>query len=263
MTENFLNRPGRCPVRATPPSDAQAEPGPELVQLASRSLNRRTVLKVGGIGAMAATVGTVGAAAWTPLRAKAAATKPMGSMAQSATGPLPDIQFDIGAFVHPAQTIAGVLVDFGVLYTFLAPAALTRNPSKRDQAVLASAMNAIEQAYAFSPSGVFTFIAYGVPYFNRLPKSLVASAMPRLTSNTSRFALEEAVAGPTDVSPLNPGVTKRLYNVPVQIEANDVLFTLRSDSLVNITEVAAWFNGDIFSSTAPVQYLSPSFRQPV
>ncbi len=257
MTENFLNRPGRCPVRATPPSDAQAEPGPELVQLASRSLNRRTVLKVGGIGAMAATVGTVGAAAWTPLRAKAATTRPMGSMAQSAAGPLPDIQFDIGAFVHPAQTIAGVLVDFGVLYTFLAPASLTRNPSKRDQAVLASALNTIEQAYAFSPSGVFTFIAYGVPYFNRLPKSLVASAMPRLSSNTSRFALEEAVPGPTDVSPLNPGVTKRLYNVPVQIETNDVLFTLRSDSLVNITEVAAWFNGsDILNN----QFVaSPSF----
>ncbi|HEY3907967.1 MAG TPA: hypothetical protein VGM14_28945 [Streptosporangiaceae bacterium] len=227
------------------------------MQLASRALNRRTVLKVGGIGAMAATVGTVGAAAWTPLRAKAATTRPMGSMAQSASGPLPDIQFDIGAFVHPAQTIAGVLVDFGVLYTFLAPAALTRNPTKRDQAVLASALNTIEQAYAFSPSGVFTFIAYGVPYFNRLPKSLVASAMPRLTSNTSRFALEEAVPSPTDVSPLNPGVTKRLYNVPVQIETNDVLFTLRSDSLVNITEVAAWFNGsDILNN----QFVaSPSF----
>jgi hypothetical protein len=260
MTESSLNRPGRCPVRATPPSDAAASaaPAPELVQLASRPLNRRTVLRVGGVGAMAATIGTVGAAAWTPLRAKAAGTRPMGSMAQAASGPLPDIQFDIGAFVHPAQTIAGVLVDFGVLYTFLAPASLTRNPTKHDQAVLAAALNTIEQAYAFSPSGIFTFVAYGVPYFNRLPKSLVSSAMPRLTANTRRFALEEAVPGPTDVSPLNPGVTKRLYNVPVQIEANDVLFTLRSDSLVNITEVAAWFNGSSILNNQFVQ--SPAFN---
>lgn len=28
---------------------------------------------------------------------------------------LPDIQYDIGAFVHPAQTVARVPVDLGVL----------------------------------------------------------------------------------------------------------------------------------------------------
>jgi hypothetical protein len=223
----------RCPMRARPTRADQPSSGPELVRLASRPLSRRTLLKVGGIGAMAASLTTVGAAAWRPQRANAATTSTS----------LPDVQFDIGAFVHPAQTTAGVLVDFGVLYTFLAPAALTRNPTKRDQQVLSAALATIENAYAFSPSGVFTFVAYGVPYFSRLPGSLVASAMPRLPFNTSRFALEEAVPGPTDVSPLNPGISKRLYNVPVQIESNDVLFTLRSDSLVNITEVAAWFNG--------------------
>ncbi len=258
MTESSLNRAGRCPMQGRPLAADEAAPVPEMVQLASSPLNRRMVLKVGGVGAMAATIGAVGAAAWTPLRAKAATTRSSGPMAQAASGPLPDIQFDIGAFVHPAQTIAGVLVDFGVLYTFCAPASLTRNPTKQDQSVLAAALNTIEQAYAFSPSGIFTFVAYGLPYFNRLPKSLVSSAMPRLTSNTSRFALEEAVPGPTDVSPLNPGVTKRLYNVPVRIETNDVLFTLRSDSLVNITEVAAWFNGSGILNNQSVP--SPSFN---
>ncbi len=226
-------------MRAKPTPAAHPPNTPELVQLPSAQVSRRTLLKVGGIGAMAATVTTVGAAAWSPLRARAATQ----ARAAAAATSLPDIQFDIGAFVHPAQTVAGVLVDFGVLYTFLAPAALTRNPTRQDQAVLASALATIENAYAFSPSGVFTFVAYGLPYFNRLPASLVASAMPRLSFDHSRFALEEAVPGPTDVSPLNPGVTKRLFNVPVQIESNDVLFTLRSDSLTNITEVAAWFNG--------------------
>jgi hypothetical protein len=223
-------------MRAKPIPVTQSSNAPELVQLPSTPVSRRTLLKVGGIGAMAATVATVGASAWSPQRASAAT-------AATAATSFPDIQFDIGAFVHPAQTVAGVLVDFGVLYTFLAPAALTRNPTKQDQATLASALATIESSYAFSPSGVFTFVAYGLPYFNRLPASLVASAMPRLSFNHSRFALEEAVPGPTDISPLNPTVTKRLFNVPVQIETNDVLFTLRSDSLTNITEVAAWFNG--------------------
>ena len=236
------------------PASDQAE-APDYVKLASAPLSRRTVLKVGGIGALAGGLLSVGAAAWTPQRAKAAVNARAGA---AVTGSLPDIQFDIGAYVHPAQTIAGVLVDFGVLYTFMAPAALTRNPTKRDQQTLAAALATIEEAYAFSPSGIFTFVSYGLPYFNRLPGSLVASAMPRLVSNTSRYALEEAVPSPTDVSPLNPGITKRLYNVPVQIESNDVLFTLRSDSLLNITEVSAWFNGSDILNNSFVP--SPSFN---
>jgi hypothetical protein len=217
------------------------------------------VLKIGGVGAMAASLLSVGAAAWTPQRAMAATTgRTAANAASSSTTAYPDTQFDIGAFVHPAQTIAGVLVDFGVLYTFMAPASLTRNPTKRDQQVLSAALATIEEAYAFAPSGIFTFVSYGLPYFSRLPSSLVASAMPRLVSDTTRYALEEAVPSPTDVSPLNPGITKRLYNVPVQIESNDVLFTLRSDSLLNITEVAAWFNGSSILNNSFVP--SPSFN---
>lgn len=95
-----------------------------------------------------------------------------------------------------------------------------------------------------------TFVAYGLPYFRRLPRRLAAAHMPRLAFDKSRFALEEAVPGPTDVSPLNPGISKRLYNVPVKIESNDMLFTPRSDSLANIAEVSAWSNGsDILSSS--------------
>lgn len=95
-------------MRTASPADV-----PEFAQTPGPPLSRRTVLRVGGIGAMAAALMTVGNAAWMPQRAKS-----------STMTALPDIQFDIGAFVHPAQTIAGVEVDFGVLYTFLAPAAL-------------------------------------------------------------------------------------------------------------------------------------------
>lgn len=203
----------------------------EIIKLPAPTLDRRALLKAGG--ASAAALATVGALAWMPQRVAHAAT----------TTAFPDIQFDIGAFVHPAQTIAGIPVQFGVTYTYMAPAKLTRNPTKQDQQVLADALATIESHYAFSPSGVFVFVAYGLPYFNRLPGSLVANYMPRLKSDINRFVLEEAVPGPTDVSPQNPDISKVRFNVPVQIESNDVLFTLRSDSLLTVIEVAAWLLG--------------------
>ncbi len=217
------------------------------MKLPDQPLSRRTLLKVGGAGVIATTLAGIGSVAWMPKRA---AAMPLTSF--------PDIQFDIGAFVHPAQTIAGVLVDFAVTYTFLAPAALTRTPTKQDQQVLADALTIIEANYAFSPSGIFTFVSYGLPYFNRLPGSLVASNMPLRNDGSGKPVLEEAVPSPTDVSPLNPGISKKTFNVPVRIETNDVLFTLRSDSLVNITEVSAWFNGSNILTGRSVP--SPAFN---
>src|SRR2546421_710644 len=83
------------------------------------------------------------------------------------------------------------------------------------------ALATIEATYPFRADGILTFVAYGIPYFNRLPGglsgSLVSARMPRLLSDTSRFALEEAVPGPTDVSSANPGVTKQTFNLPVSI----------------------------------------------
>lgn len=226
------SRPLHCKWSTQPSRPRQIISANDLIRLPSQPVSRRTLLKVGGAGAVATTLASIGSVAWMPKRADA---MPFTSF--------PDIQFDIGSFVHPAQTIAGVQVDFGVIYTFLAPAKLTRNPTKQDQQVLANALATIEANYAFSPGGIFTFIAYGIPYFNRLPRSLVSSRMPRRNDGSGKFVLEEAVPGPTDVSSLNPGISKLKFTVPVQIETNDVLFTLRSDSLANITDVSAWFNG--------------------
>ncbi|HEU5230034.1 MAG TPA: hypothetical protein VFU49_19600 [Ktedonobacteraceae bacterium] len=235
----------RCQPNRTPRSGKIVAPE-EMVKVPAPALNRRTLLKAAG--ASAAAIATVSSVAWMPERIAHA----MPHIAFS------DIQFDIGAFVHPAQTIAGVPVQFGVTYTFLAPARLTRTPTKSDQQTLSNALATIEANYSFSPSGIFTFVAYGLPYFHRLPSSLVASKMPRLKSNTSRFVLEEAVPSPTDVSPSNPKVTKATFNVPVKIESNDVLFTLRSDSLINITEVAAWLNGSNILANKVIA--SPNFN---
>src|SRR5215469_10117653 len=156
---------------------------------------------------------------------------------------LPDIQFNIGNFTAPAVTVNGVLVAFPPVFTLFATATLERRPSREDQRELARALNEIERAYQFSPQGVFAFVAYGLPYFNRFSSKLFGAKVPRLLSGETRFALEEAVPSPTDVSAANPGITKKTFNVPVMIEANDLLFTLRSDHVGNLWDVLAFLGG--------------------
>jgi hypothetical protein len=199
-------------------------------ELLQRSLSRRTALKAGAVGALATQASLLDGLAWTPNRLALAA------------GPLPNIQFDIGNFIPPAFTVEGTLVRFGPVFTLFVPARLTRNPTKADQAELADALNDIEENFSFSPSGVFTFVSYSNQYFARLPQSLVASKMPRLLLDNSRFALEVARPTTTDVVAGN-GVVKDRFNVPVSIETNDVLFTLRSDSLGNLANIIAWVAG--------------------
>jgi len=201
------------------------------------NLTRRALLgKAAGLGLAASTLGALEALAWTPMRASAAAPPS-----------LPDIQFAIGDFIPPAITVDGVDFRFGPTYTLFSTIELQRAPTKADQASLATALATIEANYPFTPEGVFTFVSYGIPYFERLPGgmtgSLVSAQMPRLLEDPTRFALEEAVPGPSDVSSGNPGVAKLTFNVPVQIESNDMLVTLRSDSTGILNDVLGWLIG--------------------
>src|SRR5579884_782781 len=210
----------------------------DFERLPKAPVSRRSLLKLGLAASAAATIAGIDALAWAPKRIAHAA---------SAATSFPDIQFDIGNFIAPAQTINGILFRFGPVYTVFLTAKLNFTPIRSDQADLENALETIEAVYPFSPSGIFTFIAYGLPYFRKLPGgltgSLVSSHMPRLLSNTSRYALEEAVPGPTDVSPQNPAITKQTFNVPVTIESNDLVFTFRSDSLNIINDVVNWLLG--------------------
>ena len=209
-------------------------------------LSRRNLLKLGAFGLAASTLGVL-KGGWLPNR-----------IAYAAPQTLPDIQYDIISYIAPAQTIDGVLFQFGPVHGLFLTAQLNRTPTKSDQKVLADALNTIESTYAFSPNGIFSFISYGLPYFNRLPSSIVSSNMPRLLSDKSRYALEEAVPGPTDVSQQNPSIVKETFNIPVVIESNDVLFTFRSDVLANITSVEAWLQGSNSLNGKPVP--SPAFN---
>lgn len=212
---------------------------PDMVEVVEkRPVTRRAVLKYAalGLGIAAGTYGALDAVGFAPFR-----------HAQAVPVSLPNIQFDIGDFVAPVKNINGIPFQFGPVYTLFLTAKLRRAPTQHDQRVLRGALDAIEDHYSFTPSGVFTFVSYGLPYFKKLRGglngNLVAENMPRLLADPARFALEEAVPGPTDVSPLNPGITKQKFNVPVKIETNDVLFTLRSDHRNNLVDVTRWLQG--------------------
>jgi hypothetical protein len=209
----------------------------QVVAGMGQPITRRALLqRAAALGVAASTLGALDLLASTPERALAEKSG------------LPEIQYQIEKFIAPAIKVEHVKVRFAPVYTTFATFALTRTPTPADQATLASALASIEASYPFSPSGVFATVAYGVPYFERLPGgmagTLVGEHMPRLVSETQRYALEEAVPGPTDVSPLNPEISKQRFNVPVQIESNDMLVTLRSDSTEIIDDVLAWLSGE-------------------
>ena len=200
-------------------------------------VSRRDALKRAGVLAAAvAALEAAGPLAVVPERALAAASPS-------------DIQFDIAKFLAvPPQTYgSGVEFQMPPVHTVFLTAALEREPAKADQAEMDRVLGVLEQYYPWGAASLVTFVAYGLPYFSRLPGGvtgkLVARHMPRLLSDTSRYALEEAVPGPTDVSPANPQIHKLRYNVDVVIEHNDILFTLRGDNPGFLTQVLAWFGG--------------------
>ena len=202
-----------------------------------QAVSRRSVLKVGAAGLLASQMALLEKLAWMPDRLALAAPA------------LPDIQHDVGNFIAPAFSEDGVMVRFGPVFTALVPAKLTRTPTQADQRHLAQALDTMEQVLGFSPAGVIPFIGYGLPYFARLPQPIVNAAIPRLAGFGHKFGsgsvLKEARPSVTDVSPHNPGIQKRTpdFNVPVRIESNDLLITLCSDSLQNISEILAWLQG--------------------
>lgn len=200
-------------------------------------ITRRAALKRAGALAVAlSALEAVGPFSFVPQRARAA-IRPS------------DAQFDIADYLAvPPQTYgSGVQFQMPPVHTVFLTAALERTPTRADQAEMDRALGVIEQFYPWGATDLVTFVAYGVPYFDQLPGGrtghIVSRHMPRLVSDTSRYVLEEARYGPTDVSPANPGIRKLRYNVDVVIEHNDLLFTLRGDNPEILSDVLAWFGG--------------------
>jgi hypothetical protein len=231
-------RRGRTPSAPNLPSADGAEQG-RASPLGDRRLSRRSLMaSAARLGLAAPTLGFLGAAVEAPRRDHGGRGRRVRS----------DIQYDIAEFVLPARTVDGVHVRFPPIYTSFVTLSLTRTPNRSDRQTLREALTTIERRYAFSPSGLFLFIAYGLPYFERLPGgvrgALVSGHIPTLRADRRRLVLEEALPGPTDVSRVNPHVVKRRFNVPVRIETNDVLLILRSDALANIESALRFLTSD-------------------
>jgi hypothetical protein len=181
----------------------------------------------------------------------------------AAAGAKSDVQYAIGAFVPPPLVFNNIPFGLGgPSHTQFLTARLSRTPSARDRRVLAGALAQIERSYSWSPAGVFVFIAYGLPYFRRLPRKVVNAHMPRLRSNTKRWALEEAVPTSTDITaagdPLRasrPRFGGKAF--AVRIEDNDVLLSLRSDLVSNLHDVERWLKGS--NSLNGRRVVSPHF----
>jgi hypothetical protein len=157
---------------------------------------------------------------------------------------LPDVQFDIGAFCPPPRTFDGILAGMPPINTVFPTARLNRAPSKADQGRMENALQTIEANYPYAAGGIFTHVAYSNTYFNRLPAAVVNNNTPRTLSG-NQPVLKVAVPGPTDVAPGNRVFELRrpAFNVPVRIETNDLLFTIRSDNATYIADVVQWLGG--------------------
>ena len=208
-------------------------PTPPTRIVRRNSVSRRALVLGGTAGALATAFGALELLkehAVIPERQAGAAVQPS------------DVQFDLGAFTPAAVSMDGVMVKMPTLHTIFATARLSRTPSRDDQKALEDALDAIEATYPWSPQGVFLETAYGLPYFNRLSRRVVDSHIPNLRGSR-RSVLEEAVPGPTDVHQTNPGIKKLRFNVPVRIERNDLLFTLRGDNADILSDVLAFLGG--------------------
>lgn len=173
---------------------------------------------------------------------------------------LPDIQFDIADLSGPETEIDGVRVRFAPVFTLFLTATLARLPTRADQRRMEEALRAIETTYPYAPEGVMTHVAYGDHYFFflGLPAELVGEHLPR-TVPGDQPVLKRAVAGPSDVAPGNRvfAMRRKTFNVPVRIEDNDVLFTIRGDDPAIVADVARWLGGSDRLNGAHVE--SPRF----
>jgi hypothetical protein len=103
---------------------------------------------------------------------------------------------------------------------------------KKAQSRLSAALAEVERVYPLGPSGIFVQVAYGLPYFSRLPTELVDAHMPKSTmeGTTGQWALIDSIRYPKDPRELI-------------LEDNDICVHLKSDYRDHIDKaIAALFD---------------------
>lgn len=108
-----------------------------------------------------------------------------------------------------------------------------------------TAWEELESIFPLQPNGLFTQVAYGLPYFERyLPHELTERHMPKAIEDgqPGRWAIIDAIRFPKDP----PGVV---------LEENDVCFHFKSDYQDHITEAvrALFYPGERYVNGIPVE----------
>lgn len=128
--------------------------------------------------------------------------------------------------------------------------ALTPDPTtlRVAQSRLAQALEEVESIFPLQPSGLFTQVAYGLPYFERyLPRELVDRHMPKAIERgrPGRWAIIDAIRFPKDPA-------------DEVLEDNDICFHFKSDYQDNITAAirALFYPGEKYLNGIPVESVS-------
>jgi hypothetical protein len=217
------------------------------------ALSRRRLLHVAGGGAAVA----VGVAA---LYEGLALVSPHSRrVVEPPRGGYPAGQYqvaDYGVRVQPDQESA-VEVSIPPMWNIVITATLTRAPGIREQQRLEAALRAIEAAYPYSPSGIFTLVGYGLPYFRAYVRPQVfAKHLPRMADTPD--------AGDTRGTPvLLDAIRFPSDPASIALETNDIVFHLRSDTLDHLLDVQrALFenSGKLAGEPAPSASLADLFH---
>ena len=220
------------------PQAAQAKTGKPPATITRRRL---LVVVGGGVAAVSALYAGL-----------ALLERPVRSVVGSPPGGYPEGQYQIAAYGVRvrADKQSGVDVIVPPVWNLVITAQLTRAPGRREQQRLEGALHAVESAYSYSPAGVFALVAYGLPYFRSYVRGDVYDAhLPHMADSGAPVLLDAIrFAG---------------ENTATLLEANDVVFHLRSDSLDNLLDVQhALFSrsGSLAGRAAPAADLADLFE---
>lgn len=203
------------------------EPWQDLPKAAQPRFSRRRLLQVAG-GGMAVAAGA--AALYEGL---ARVVPPGRPVVGPPPGGYPIGQYQVADYGVRSQPdpATGVVVSIPPMWNLVITATLAHAPGRPEQQRLEAALHAIEKAYPYNPSGVFALVAYGLPYFRSYIRPAVFNThLPRMADTPDAAdargapVLIDAVRFPSDPS-------------STLLEANDIVFHLRSDVLDNLQDV--------------------------
>ena len=219
-------------------------------QVGSDRLTRRRLLQLAGGGVVLAT-GAVATA--STLYQGLARVAPPTRLVQPPPQGFPVGQYQVADYGLQARSDpdSGVVVNIPPVWNLVITGTLSHPPSLVEQRRVETALRAVEEAYPYSPAGVFSLVAYGLPYFRKYISSPVFEThLPRMTSATTVPVLLDAVRFPSDPPSL-------------LLEQNDVVFHLRSDvleQLLDVQQALLGGSGRLHGQLAPASNIADLFE---